>query len=92
MSNGVSDTLDEAWKAAEAAVRAWGGTLLVGETDECRYCPGWWATASKRDPDTRYPIVIVSSETGRTRGEHHDPTPIAALDALTAALRSKEPP
>jgi hypothetical protein len=81
----AEERLDMAWAAAEAALPD-GWDLMVGHTSECRYCPGWWATASKRLKDPPHYPQVVSSETGRPRGEHHDPTPAAALRALVIAL------
>lgn len=74
--------------AAQEIAGRWGGTIMVGFTDECQFCSGWWATASKRDPEQRYPIIL-SSETGRPRGEHHGETPAAAIAVLVAALRAE---
>lgn len=78
-------TIDSALVEAQARLPSKEWTLLVGQTIECPFCPGWWATASTRDPETRYPI-IVTSESGRPRGEHHDPNPAAALRELTNRL------
>lgn len=84
--------LDAAWARAEAAVAEWGGDMMVGHTTECPFCAGWWATASKRDYAVHLFPIIVSSEHGRPRGEHHDSTPAAALDALRAALSGSTKP
>lgn len=78
-------SIDAALAEAVAALPE-GWDLLVGHTSECKLCAGWWATASKRQPP-EYPLV-VSSEHGRPRGEHHDATPAAALRALAAKLRT----
>lgn len=80
--------LDPAWAEAEAALPE-GYDLVVGHTSECRFCAGWWATASKRNTEPPYYPHIVSSETDRPRGEHHDPTPADALRALAVALRAE---
>lgn len=77
--------LGAAWGAAAAALPA-GFTLMVGQTDQCQFCSGWWATASKRVPKDEGWVRIVTSESGRPRGEHHDATPAAALRELTARL------
>lgn len=81
----MSGDLDAAWAEAEAALPE-GWDLMVGHTTECRFCPGWWATASKRPDEPPHYLKVISSENARLRGEHHDATPAAALRALAARL------
>ncbi len=75
---------DEGLREMQAALPS-GYALMVGYTRECRFCDGWWATASARDP-----IRVISSETGRPRGEHHDATPAQAIAELRRALAANE--
>jgi hypothetical protein len=81
-------TLDQAWREAEAALPGW--ELMLGRALDCRSCLGYWATARwAGDVDGSRHIEVVSSEDNRPRGQHHDPTPTAALKALTEKLRGK---
>ena len=74
----MSDTLDEAWKAAEAALPSkWRLAGMWRINDE------WTATALEI-PRHRGPGL---GRAGDAQGS--GPTPIAALDALTAALRKE---
>jgi len=90
VSHEHDDCLHCAFDAAEAALPE-GYDLMVGHTSECQFCVGWWATASARLKEPPYYPKVISSETGRPRGEHHDSTPAAALlagDSLDARLRA----
>lgn len=66
-----------------------GWSVLVGYTVECSFCAGWWATASKRLEEPPYYPKVVSSETRRPRGQHHDTTLGDALRHLHAALAAE---